>query len=96
MELITYLCLFLFVAVLILFADNHRLGKRAEKYRGLTEEYKNQIKNCRREIEQYKEMLLKPYHPKTIRASSLPYLPKNISNEDLKKRIQRVRDAEVL
>jgi hypothetical protein len=88
--------LFLFVAVLILFADNHRLRKRAEKYMGLTKEYENQIKNCRREIEHCQKMLLKPYHPKTIRASPFPYLPKNISDEELKKRIQRVRDAEVL
>lgn len=110
MELTIYLSIFLLVVVLILFTERHYLKRQVKKYEEQTKrdnelvrEYQKQIRECGEKIRRYypyyethiAEELAKRARVETIAKEALQEIYWE-DREDRKRRIQRIRDAEVL
>ena len=86
----------LFYITLILSVDRSHLKKQIKKYEKQTKDYERQIEDLEREISR-----LSRYHSKDATSryahskDTTSILPK-INDEEWKRRMQRIRDAEVL
>lgn len=110
MELTMYLSMFLLVIVLILFTDRHYLKRQVKKYEEQTKrdnelvrEYQKQIKECGEKIKLYYPYYEKHIAEESVKRGRVETIAKEAlgeiyweDREDRKRRIQRIRDAEVL
>jgi len=106
MDLALFLCILLFIAFLILYADRHRLRKhvkkceeQAKRDNELIRKYEKKIEDCEEKI-RLQELLIEKYQPsyyKKIREEASAWEEREErEKEEKRRRIQRIRDAEVL
>jgi len=105
MDLTLFLSTLLFIAFLILYADRHRLRKHVKKCEEQAKRDNELIRKCEKKIEdceekiRLQELLIEKYRPsyyENIREEPRKRGEWEWEKEEKRRRIQRIRDAEML